>query len=55
VSAAFNAACVQFTAGPDPAPNLQQVSELIRRARGAGADLIERRIGRLRLVLQQTG
>jgi predicted amidohydrolase len=40
VSAAFNAACVQFTAGPDPAPNLQQVSELIRRARGAGADLI---------------
>jgi predicted amidohydrolase len=40
VSGAFNAACVQFTAGPDPAPNLQQVSELIRRARGAGADLI---------------
>ena len=40
MSAAFNAACVQFTAGPDPAPNLQQVSELIRRARSAGADLI---------------
>jgi len=40
VSGAFNAACVQFTAGPDPAPNLQQVSELIRRARSAGADLI---------------
>ena len=40
MSGAFNAACVQFTAGPDPAPNLQQVSELIRRARGAGADLI---------------
>ena len=40
MSGAFNAACVQFTAGPDPAPNLQQVSELIRRARSAGADLI---------------
>ena len=40
MSAAFIAACIQFTAGPDPEPNLQQVSELIRQARGAGADLI---------------
>jgi predicted amidohydrolase len=36
----FTAACVQFTAGPDPEPNLRQVSELIRRARDRGADLI---------------
>jgi predicted amidohydrolase len=40
VSAGFTAACIQFTAGPDPEPNLRQVSELIRRARAAGADLI---------------
>jgi predicted amidohydrolase len=40
MSAGFTAACVQFTAGPDPEPNLQQVSELIRQARAAGADLI---------------
>jgi predicted amidohydrolase len=37
---AFTAACIQFTAGPHPEPNLHQVSELIRQARGAGADLI---------------
>src|SRR6202043_693189 len=37
---AFTAACIQFTAGPDPEPNLQQVAELIRQARGPGADLI---------------
>jgi predicted amidohydrolase len=37
---AFTAACVQHTAGPDPEPNLRQVGDLIRRARGAGADLI---------------
>jgi predicted amidohydrolase len=36
----FTAACVQFTAGPDPEPNLQQVSELIHRARDRGAVLI---------------
>jgi predicted amidohydrolase len=36
----FTAACVQFTAGPDSEPNLRVVSDLIRRARGAGADLI---------------
>jgi len=40
VSAGFTAACVQFTAGPDPEPNLQQVSGLVRQAREAGADLI---------------
>jgi len=33
MSTAFTAACVQFTAGPDPEPNLREVSELIRQAR----------------------
>ena len=36
----FTAACVQFTAGPDPEPNLRSVADLVRRAREAGADLI---------------
>jgi predicted amidohydrolase len=36
----FTAACIQFTAGPDPEPNLERVSGLIREARAAGADLI---------------
>jgi predicted amidohydrolase len=36
----FTAACVQFTAGPDPEPNLRVVSDLVRRARDAGADFI---------------
>src|SRR5213078_3207044 len=40
MSAGFTAACIQFTAGPDPEPNLQQVSRLIRQARDAGADFI---------------
>ena len=40
MSAAFTAACIQFTAGPDPEPNLRQVGDLVRRARDAGADLI---------------
>ncbi len=40
MSTAFTAACIQFTAGPDPAPNLRQVGDLIRWARDAGADLI---------------
>jgi predicted amidohydrolase len=40
MSGKFTAACVQFTAGPDPEPNLAQVATLIRRARDAGADLI---------------
>ena len=39
-SAPFTAACVQFTAGPDPEPNIGVVSDLIRRARDAGADFI---------------
>jgi deaminated glutathione amidase len=40
MSASLTVACIQFTAGPDPEPNLQAVSELIRQARDAGADLI---------------
>jgi deaminated glutathione amidase len=40
MSAGFTAACIQFTAGPDPEPNLIAVSDLARRARDAGADLI---------------
>jgi len=40
MSAEFTAACIQFTAGPDPEPNLAQVAGLIRRARDAGADFI---------------
>ena len=40
MSMTFTAACVQFTAGPDAELNLQVVSDLIRRARGAGADFI---------------
>jgi deaminated glutathione amidase len=40
MSTRFTAACVQFTAGPDPEPNLRVVSELVFRARDAGADFI---------------
>ena len=40
MSIQFTAACIQFTAGPDPEPNLRQVADLVRRARDAGADLI---------------
>ena len=40
MSAPFTAACVQFTAGPDPEPNLRLVEGLVRRARDAGADFI---------------
>jgi len=40
MSGSFTAACIQFTAGPDPEPNLRTVSVLIRRARDAGADFI---------------
>src|SRR6202451_1776532 len=36
----FTVACVQHTAGPDPEPNIAAVSDLIRRARDAGADFI---------------
>jgi len=39
-NAEFTAACVQFTAGPDPEPNVAIVSDLVRRARDAGADFI---------------
>jgi deaminated glutathione amidase len=40
MSSSFTAACLQFTAGPDPEPNLRVVSDLIRRARDASADFI---------------
>ncbi len=40
MSTSFTAACLQFTAGPDPEPNLRVLSDLIRRARDAGADFI---------------
>ena len=36
----FTAACIQFTAGPDPGPNIGAVSQLIRRAREEGADFV---------------
>jgi predicted amidohydrolase len=37
---AFTAGCIQFTAGPDPEPNLRKVVDLVRRARDAGADFV---------------
>jgi len=40
MSEAFTAGCVQFTAGPDAAPNLQVVADLVRRARDAGYGLV---------------
>ncbi|HEY3908685.1 MAG TPA: carbon-nitrogen hydrolase family protein [Stellaceae bacterium] len=40
MSQMFTAACVQFTAGPDPEPNIRTVAEMIRRARDAGADFV---------------
>src|SRR4051794_26621078 len=40
MSGEFTAACIQFTAGPEPEPNLRQVADLVLRAREAGADLI---------------
>jgi predicted amidohydrolase len=40
MTAPFTAACIQFTAGPEPEANLDKVSGLIREARAAGADLI---------------
>ena len=36
----FAAACIQFTAGREPQPNLETVARLFRQARNAGADLI---------------
>jgi deaminated glutathione amidase len=40
VTEPFTAACIQYTAGPDPEPNLKAISSLIRQARDAGAELI---------------
>jgi deaminated glutathione amidase len=40
MTTSFSVSGIQFTAGPDPEPNLQIVSDLIRRARDGGADLI---------------
>jgi predicted amidohydrolase len=40
MNSSFTAACIQFTAGPDPEPNLKAITGLIRRAREAGADFI---------------
>src|SRR5713226_2312609 len=40
MSTPFTASCIQFTAGPDPEPNLRQVGDLVRRARDAGADFM---------------
>jgi len=40
VSGAFTAACVQLTSGRDVAPNIAAASNLVRRARDQGADLI---------------
>jgi predicted amidohydrolase len=36
----FTAACIQFTAARDYDPNIRAVSDLVRRARDAGADLV---------------
>jgi predicted amidohydrolase len=36
----FKAACIQFNAGREVAPNIRAASDLVRRARDAGADLI---------------
>ncbi len=40
MSGSFTAACVQFTAARDHEPNIQIVSDLVRRARDAGADFV---------------
>ena len=40
MNAPFTAACIQYTAGPDPEPNLREVEGLVRRARDAGAEFI---------------
>jgi deaminated glutathione amidase len=40
MSAPFTAACIQFTAGPDPEPNLRVVAGLVRRAADAGAEFV---------------
>ncbi|MGH7052331.1 MAG: nitrilase-related carbon-nitrogen hydrolase, partial [Stellaceae bacterium] len=38
--APFTAALIQFTAGPDPEPNIETVCEMIRRARDGGTDFV---------------
>jgi predicted amidohydrolase len=40
VSGPFTAACIQLTSGRDVAPNIAAASDLVRRARDQGADLI---------------
>lgn len=40
MSSAFIAACVQFTAARDYEPNIRIVSDLVRRARDAGAEFV---------------
>jgi len=40
MSSAFTASCIQFTSARDYEPNIRIVSDLIRRARDAGADLV---------------
>jgi predicted amidohydrolase len=40
MTASFTAACVQFTAARDHEPNIRAVTELVRRARDAGADFV---------------
>ncbi|HVH74108.1 MAG TPA: carbon-nitrogen hydrolase family protein [Stellaceae bacterium] len=40
MTAPFTVACVQFTAGPDPEPNIAVVSQMIRRAREEGAQFV---------------
>jgi deaminated glutathione amidase len=40
MSKSFTAACIQFTAARDYEPNIGTVSELVRRARDAGADFV---------------
>ena len=40
MSGTFTAVCVQFTAAREYEPNIRVVSDLVRRARGAGADLV---------------
>jgi deaminated glutathione amidase len=40
MTGSFTAACIQFTAARDHEPNIRTVSDLIRRASDAGADLV---------------
>ncbi len=40
MNSAFTAACVQFTAARDHEPNIEVVTDLVRRARDVGADFV---------------